>query len=486
MFSDIYLKYIKAFAYTGLVRFLLFVSYCDLSFIYYFCLRICFNILNCENMEASVRIVLEKHRVNKNDLSAVKIRITHDRKSKYYSIRHLLKNDDWNFCANQIELDKIVVATRGMKKDIRLCYEAIVQKARDSINELPMFSFEKFEVSFLNKPTNWDYLHNAFAEHHRELISENRLGYAMSFNGTLTGIKYFMEKKPYVKSKIIKKADHANFKKYKNLKFVDVTPGWLKKYEQFLIKNGKSTSTIGIHARNIRVLFNTAIREHGIKAVYPFNVYKPKSSTNTKRALTIENINSIASYNTLEGTPEQFARDMFIFSFLANGMNMTDIFRLKKRNISEDEIEFVRYKTKNKNNEVSISVVLTPILKAIIKRHGNITLNQDVYVFPVLNQSKDEVEVHRLIKQKTKQINYHIKAIAKKAGFRADLASSLSTSFSRHSYATILKNSGESIEFIKENLGHASSATTEKYLKSFGTDHRKKTAAGLDSRIEVG
>jgi integrase len=447
-------------------------------------------------MEASVKIILEKHRTNTEGLCAVKIRVTHNRKPKYYSIKHLLKNNDWNFCTDSYrkikkngkdtmvhELDYIKNATRGVQKDIGLNYKAIEQKAIECINKLPVFSFDKFEKSFLNKPTNWDYLYYAFEEYLKDLVSEERIGYASSFNGTLTGIKYFMERKPYEKSKIIKKEDHAGFKKYKNLKFVDITPDWLKKYEQFLVKNGKSTSTIGIHARNIRVLFNKAIKEHGIKAVYPFIGYKPKSSVNIKRALTIEQINLFASYKTKAGSPEQFARDMFIFSFLANGMNMTDVFRLKGKNISSEEIEFIRYKTRNKKNEVSIHVALTPILKAIIKRHGNIALNENVYVFSVVRKAKNEAEVHRLISQKIKQINYHIKAIAKKVGIQEEVADSISTYHARHSYATILKNTGESIEFIKENLGHTSSATTEKYLKSFESDHRKKSAIGLDSQI---
>ncbi|MCY1719586.1 site-specific integrase [Prolixibacteraceae bacterium Z1-6] len=447
-------------------------------------------------MEASIKIVLEKHRTNSEGLCAVKIRVTHDRKSKYYSIRHLLKNDDWNFCSDTYrkvkkkdkyemvsELDYIKSATRGAQVDIKLNYEAIEQKAKACINSLPVFSFEKFEVKFMNKPTNWDYLYHAFLEHIKDLKDENRLGYASSFNGTLTGIKYFMEKKPYKDSKNIKQKDHAGFKKYKSLKFVDITPGWLKKYEKFLVSNGKSTSTIGIHARNLRVLFNIAIKEHGIKAIYPFDEYKPKSSVNTKRALTIEQVNAIASYKASEGTPEQFARDMFVFSFLANGMNLTDVFRLKQKNISGDEMEFVRHKTINKKNEVAINVALTPILKNIIKRHGTVAINKEVYVFPVLNKAKDEVEAYRLITQKTKQINYHLKAIAKKVSIPEPLASEISTYHARHSYATILKNSGESIEFIKESLGHTSSATTEKYLKSFSTEHRKKRANDLDQQI---
>jgi site-specific recombinase XerD len=52
----------------------------------------------------------------------------------------------------------------------------------------------------------------------------------------------------------------------------------------------------------------------------------------------------------------------------------------------------------------------------------------------------------------------------------------------RHSFATILKNSGAPVAFISETLGHTSSKTTESYLKSFESEQRKKhfeTAANI-------
>jgi site-specific recombinase XerD len=43
----------------------------------------------------------------------------------------------------------------------------------------------------------------------------------------------------------------------------------------------------------------------------------------------------------------------------------------------------------------------------------------------------------------------------------------VTTYFARHSFATILKNSGVSVEFISEALGHSDIKTTKNYLASF-------------------
>jgi len=46
----------------------------------------------------------------------------------------------------------------------------------------------------------------------------------------------------------------------------------------------------------------------------------------------------------------------------------------------------------------------------------------------------------------------------------------------RHSFATVLKRSGASIEFISESLGHKSKQTTQNYLTNFEDEEKKKWA----------
>lgn len=432
-------------------------------------------------MDATAKICLLTNYKNKDGLFTVKLRIIHDRTPKYYSINKYLKNKDWNYCLSKEELNDILKKTsRASKKDARLNYEKIEQIAENIIGSLTQFSFNKFEEIFLNKLSNWDYVANAFEEHIQSLKDNDEHGYSISMHSSYTAIKYFAEKKEYPRG--VQGKDYANFKNYKKLKFIDITPDWLTKFERFLLNNGKSISTIGVYTRNIRVLFNIAINDHNIKAEYPFIKYKPKTSSNKKRALNIEQIKLIAGYKAINGSPEMFARDMFVFSFLANGMNITDIFRLKYKNIIDDEIQFSRFKTKNKDKKVNVQVALTSNLRQIIKRHGNIAISEDVFIFPVATGTKED-DIFRLIKQKNKTINKYLKKIAKEVDLKPEIANNISTYYARHSFATILKNSGESIEYIKESLGHSSSVTTEKYLSSFDIDYRKKTSDNLDRLI---
>ncbi|MBN8853036.1 MAG: hypothetical protein BGO55_14115 [Sphingobacteriales bacterium 50-39] len=49
----------------------------------------------------------------------------------------------------------------------------------------------------------------------------------------------------------------------------------------------------------------------------------------------------------------------------------------------------------------------------------------------------------------------------------------------RHTFSTVLKRSGVSIEFIQESLGHTNIRTTEKYLDSFEREVKKELVRRL-------
>lgn len=74
-----------------------------------------------------------------------------------------------------------------------------------------------------------------------------------------------------------------------------------------------------------------------------------------------------------------------------------------------------------------------------------------------------------------KQINKYIRRIAKNVGIEKDVA----TYVARHSFVTVLKRSGASLEFISEQVGHSSLKTTESYADSFEDDIKRHFAKAL-------
>ncbi len=87
-----------------------------------------------------------------------------------------------------------------------------------------------------------------------------------------------------------------------------------------------------------------------------------------------------------------------------------------------------------------------------------------------------ELYERRTINQKNKIVNKWLKRICE-----ANELPAITTYWARHSYASLLKQSGHSVELIREMLGHSDIKTTESYLKRF--DLAKKRDANESIQI---
>lgn len=67
----------------------------------------------------------------------------------------------------------------------------------------------------------------------------------------------------------------------------------------------------------------------------------------------------------------------------------------------------------------------------------------------------------------------------KQVGQELGISKHITTYTARHSFSTVLKRSGASIEYISESLGHTNTTITEVYLASFEDDTRKEMSKRL-------
>ena len=93
----------------------------------------------------------------------------------------------------------------------------------------------------------------------------------------------------------------------------------------------------------------------------------------------------------------------------------------------------------------------------------------EAYVIPHLTDGLTPTEELNRVKWYIRNVNKQLKKIGEVLNIEG-----LSTYVARHSFATILKNSGAPVAFIGETLGHTSTKTTENYLKSFESEQKRK------------
>lgn len=404
--------------------------------------------------EVTSKIILETRITKEDNTHPVKLRVYNNGKRKYYSIKgHSYTKAEYQEIHNPD-------STNREFKRIRIKLVKEESRATDIIEkELDTFSFEVFEKKFQQNKVGKKDIDSLFEEKINELDQGDQLQSSILYSATKKSLKQFDSK----------------------FSFDKINPKYLKKYEKWMLSNGKSYTTIAIYLRNLRAIINTAIKDEIFhRNNYPFGSekegkYQIPESNNRKKALKLPDIEKLFKYKPIN-RDEHLALSYWLFSYLCNGMNMADIANLKNKNLEENSFTFIRQKTQNTAKvKTDIYVYLLPETKEIVKNIGNNSEEKEDYVFPIYSKGLSEIEKLKMLKQHIKITNKYIKQIAKKTNINEDIT----TYWARHSYSTIIKNSGASIEYIREQLGHQSTAVTQNYLDSFEEEESKKYTSKL-------
>jgi integrase len=229
----------------------------------------------------------------------------------------------------------------------------------------------------------------------------------------------------------------------------------------------------------LRTIYNIAIDQGIVDAkLYPFGKrkYKVPAPRNTKKALSKTELKWIFNYEPQGKEPwERKALDYWKFSYLCNGANPADIFRLKHEDISKEQISFIREKTKRTTVQdlKNIYASRNEEIDGIIERQGQ--KMGSAYVFPILTGDEAEDVAVAKVKQAIKNCNKWMNRIGTSLG----ITHRITFMTARHSFATMLKRGEAPAEFISESLGHKSLATTENYMDSFESETKRKYAGLL-------
>lgn len=98
-------------------------------------------------------------------------------------------------------------------------------------------------------------------------------------------------------------------------------------------------------------------------------------------------------------------------------------------------------------------------------------------MFPIVDPKTDLVKRRKDIQQFNKVIIKWTKKIGEDLGIQAKVT----TYTARHSFSTVMKRAGASVEFISEALGHRDVKTTENYLDSFENEMKKEFSGKLSA-----
>ncbi|UEG53424.1 site-specific integrase [Mucilaginibacter daejeonensis] len=418
---------------------------------------------------ASLAIVLNTTYKLSNGEYAVALRVTHERKQKYYAISTLVTDNAFTFKCSTKDWIAAGAEDNGLGKfrrsftNYKECNELLRQKLNDAHRILKryedtntMFSFQGFEVDLKNKPqlvvhgkstvTVDMRIHEYYNQHIKILEEQGRVG--------LAGLYLEVQN-------ILKKFKPNALLSDVNIRFLESFEYWMRN-----IRGNKDT-TISVKMRNLQRVVNQAIDEKLFKQEsYPFgerkySINKRLNSKTKKIAITLDKIGKLRSLTLEPESALHLAQQMFLFSYYSRGMNFIDMSYLTWNDISETHINYTRRKTGGQF-EIPFNEHNLEILN-YYKAHHRVIGN---FVFPIF-----DLAIHKTLKQQytrkktaLKAVNDNLKKLAAMIG---EPNLKLTTNVGRHTYATGLKRSGANTSYISEALGHATEEQTQTYLDSF-------------------
>jgi integrase len=324
-------------------------------------------------MKVTYGFWLDTRRKLQNGKFPVKVRVTYQRVTKYFSVP-TNKFDPWEFtedewkaiCSQNPRADRIR-EIRNIKIQLESSFASIV-------NALPRFTFDDFELKLQNRKSQrtGTLVSELFQQRYENCKMQGRISTAQLARTIGKSLLEFFSNK--------------------EVDITTLTPKKLKEYENWMLSKGTSLATVGVYTRELRALFNQVIDDGLVdRTFYPFgqNKFQPPKGRKIKQALYKEDVIKILQYPADTSTKECFCRDIWIFSYLCNGMNLKDISCLRQSSIKGNMLYFKREKTKKSNRtEKIISVPLTAKAIEIIEKWGNVKGSYDALLFPILEKDR--------------------------------------------------------------------------------------------------
>lgn len=224
-------------------------------------------------------------------------------------------------------------------------------------------------------------------------------------------------------------------------------------YAAWLRARGVVRNSLSFYMRILRAVYNRAVVERITVQTFPFrNVYTGVDRTR-KRAVKEEVILRLRQLPLRPGSALALTRDLFIFSYCMRGMAFVDMAFLRKCDLADEAISYVRRKTGQR-----LTVSLEPCMREIIARHAA-RAAATPYLFPILTAC-DPREAYAQYQTALGCYNLRLAKLSALVGSGVRLSSYTS----RHSWATAARDRNIPLPVISAGMGHASEKTTQIYL----------------------
>jgi integrase/recombinase XerD len=206
---------------------------------------------------------------------------------------------------------------------------------------------------------------------------------------------------------------------------------FLQDFTTSMINEGLKTNGIASYMREIRALYNKAIKMELVDAkYYPFLKYKIKTEKTINRALTLDELTAIATVHLDVSCDRRLYHSLFLLSFCLTGINFADLLTLEPENLINDRIIFHRKKT-GKVYSIKIHEKAKELFESLQKRRGK----KGNFLLPFVNSNDSPIKQKKDIALIIHATNDNLKVLAS----LVNINKPVSTYYARYSWANIAR-----------------------------------------------
>lgn len=250
-----------------------------------------------------------------------------------------------------------------------------------------------------------------------------------------------------------------NFMRFRNgidLHFDMLNADMVEQYERYMRTNCLSRNTTSFYMRILRCIYNRAVEEGLTAQTAPFKKVYTGVDKTAKRAITLKEIRRIKELDLSNNPDLDYARDIFLFSFYLRGISFIDLAYLRKKDLANGYIIYIRKKTGQR-----LTIRWERAMQNIINKYPE---NPTQYMLPIITKQNGTERKQYL--NKNLYVNRKLKQIAR----LAKITTPLTMYVSRHSWASIAKSKNVPLSVISEGMGHDNEETTRIYISSIHTN----------------
>ena len=386
-------------------------------------------------MATYIKLSLDTRRKDTKTFPLI-FRLSHNQKSTSISAGYKLATSEWDE-----KRQKIRPSFKGTESPARLNNLLQKKMARmvdiltkledgDKLKYMSVSEVRSHITRTTKKVTFYQFAEKQIAD----LIKSNRIGNARAYKHALKAVK--------------------NFRNNKDFTFDELNLDFLNRFEKHHLAKGNKLGGLSVYLRTVRAINRKAIKAGAAdKEGYAFDDYVIRNGKPEKRALPIDAIRKIAELDLEKDTARFRDRNIFMMSFLLNGMSYVDMAHLKLSNIADGRIRYSRKKTDEPYN-IKIHDQLKPLLSYFTKDK-----KRSDYLLDVV-KSENPIESYNQIVWARKRYNDNLKKLAELAGIQENITSYAA----RHSFASGANEMGIPLTAISQMLGHKRISTTQAYL----------------------